>query len=137
MASRTCSYRTDASLVPNRALVQIEKGGPGTTYIEQSQKIALGEPGYDALPHQHQLALTGVAAAADDGLRVTGRDVVVRRADADIVRGTSHMEVLGDLLFVEEAVVAARTQAIRRRELRRDSFCRRQLPQIQVRSCRR
>jgi hypothetical protein len=46
-------------------------------------------------------------AAADDGLRVTGRDVVVRRDDADIVRGTSHMEVLGDLLFVEEAVVAS------------------------------
>jgi hypothetical protein len=34
------------------------------------------------------------------------RGVVVRRDDADIVRGTSHMEVLGDLLLVEEAVVA-------------------------------
>jgi hypothetical protein len=74
--------------------VQIEKGGPGTTTIEQSQKIALGEPGYDAPPHQHQLALTGVAAAADDGLEVTGGDVVVRGDDADVIRGAAHVEVL-------------------------------------------
>src|SRR5258708_30488595 len=45
---------------------------------------------------------------------VTGRDVVVRRDDADVVRGTAHIEVLGNLLLVEEAVVAATHSALRR-----------------------
>ena len=35
-----------------------------------------------------------------------GCDVPVGRDDADIVRDAADMEVLGDLLFVEEAVVA-------------------------------
>jgi hypothetical protein len=38
---------------------------------------------------------------------VTGRDVVVWRDDADVVRDAAHVEVLGGLLLIEEAVVAA------------------------------
>jgi hypothetical protein len=46
-------------------------------------------------------------ATSDDRLGVSGSDVPVGRDDADVVRGAAHMEVLGDLLFVEETVVAA------------------------------
>jgi hypothetical protein len=37
---------------------------------------------------------------------VTGSHIPVGRDDADVVRGAAHMKVIGDLLFVEEAVVA-------------------------------
>jgi hypothetical protein len=40
------------------------------------------------------------------GLGVTGSDIPVRRNDADVVRDAAHMEGLGDLLFIEEAVIA-------------------------------
>jgi hypothetical protein len=43
----------------------------------------------------------------DHGLGVTGSDVVVGRYDANVVGSETHMEVLSDLLFIEEAVVAA------------------------------
>jgi hypothetical protein len=46
-------------------------------------------------------------ASADYRLGGTGRGVVVWRDDADVIRDAAHMEVLGHLLFVEEAVVAA------------------------------
>jgi hypothetical protein len=45
-------------------------------------------------------------ASADDGLGVTGSDVPVGRDDADVIREAAHMEVLGGLLLIEEAVVA-------------------------------
>lgn len=44
-------------------------------------------------------------AAADDWLESVGRNVPVRPNWAN-VGGAAHVEVLGDLLFVEEAVVA-------------------------------
>jgi hypothetical protein len=68
--------------------------------------FGLCEPRDDTPPHHHQLALSGLAAAADNRLGVTRRGVVVWCDDADVVRGAAHMEVLGDLLFVEEAVIA-------------------------------
>src|SRR5258708_29296618 len=77
-------------------------------------ELTLGEPRHNAPTHHHQLALSGVAAAANDGLGVTGRDVVVRRDDADVVRGAAHIEVLGHLLLVEEAVVATAHSALHR-----------------------
>jgi hypothetical protein len=64
-----------------------------------------GEPGHDAPAHQHQLALSSVTAAADNGLEVTRRDVIVRHDGAEVVRGTADAEMLGCLLLIEESVV--------------------------------
>ena len=50
--------------------------------------------------------LSGLAAAANDRLRVARRPVVVRSDDADVVRCVPHMEMLSNLLLVEEGVVA-------------------------------
>jgi len=68
--------------------------------------FGLGEAGHDAPAHHHELALTGRTAAPDDGLESVGRDVVVPRDRADVSCATD-VEVLGNLLFVEEAVVAS------------------------------
>jgi hypothetical protein len=56
--------------------------------------------------HHYKFALPGVVASADDRLGVSGSDVPVGRDDADVVCGAAHMEVLRDLLFIEEGVVA-------------------------------
>ena len=80
-------------------------GVDGREFLEF--KFGLGEPRHDAPTHHYQLMLSGLAAAPNDRLRVTRRHVVVRRDDADVVRCVPHMEVLGNLLLVEEAVVAA------------------------------
>jgi hypothetical protein len=39
----------------------------------------------------------------------TRRNIVVRRSDADVIRGVPYMKVLSNLLLVEEAVIAATT----------------------------
>jgi hypothetical protein len=63
--------------------------------------FALGEPWHNAPAHHHQLSLSSLTAAANDRLGITWCNVVVRRDDADIVRGVAHMEVLGYLLLIE------------------------------------
>jgi hypothetical protein len=68
--------------------------------------FGLGEAGHDAPAHHHELALSGLTAAPDDGLESVGRDVEVRRDRADVYCATD-VEALGNLLFVEEAVVAS------------------------------
>jgi hypothetical protein len=65
----------------------------------------LGEPWDDAPTHHHQFTLSGLAASTNDRLGITGRNVVVRRDDADIVCGAAHVKMLGNLLLIEEAVV--------------------------------
>jgi hypothetical protein len=57
--------------------------------------------------HHHQLALSCFTAATNDLLRITMGNVVVRRDDADVIRGVPHMKALGNLLLVEKDVVAA------------------------------
>lgn len=46
-------------------------------------------------------------APSNDRVWVAGCHVVVGRNDADIICGVSHVEVLGNLLLIEETVVAA------------------------------
>ena len=45
-------------------------------------------------------------AAPDDGLRISWRNVIVRRNQLGIAAYPPYVEMLGDLLLIEEAVVA-------------------------------
>jgi len=100
-------------LAPHLAVGQpVRFGIDGREFLEF--EFTFGEPRHNAPAHHYQLALSRIPAAANDRLGVTGRDVVVRRNDSDVVRGAAHMEVLGHLLLVEEAVVATAHSALRR-----------------------
>jgi hypothetical protein len=61
------------------------------------------------MPHRiitgSRYPVSPIPAAADDGLGITRRNVIVRRDDANIVSSAAHMKALGDLLLIKKAVV--------------------------------